>query len=183
MPKVGEAELKGKTVSGVGEKKYRHKAGIPKTDKEKREGRTVGKPGKAGSAPGGLKTADQIRKERFVSSFLPSLPPHTDDILMRIGTKRRSESSGRLSQGRGRSREEEPSRGSNRFVSFFRSLRHLVAIVPHLQSIARGLALMGEEELDSTRLVVTSRSRPAPLLRPRPQRSDGSIQYGACTPW
>lgn len=146
VPKVGEAELKGKTVSGVGEKKYRHKAGIPKTDKEKREGRTVGKPGKAGSAPGGLKTADQIRKERFVSFHLPSLQAHTHDIVMCAGTKRPSESSVRLSQGRGRSREEEPSRGSNPPVSFFRSFCDLVAIVLHLQSIVREQGSRGGDE-------------------------------------
>ena len=70
MPKNGEAELKGKTVLGVGEKKYRHKAGVPKSDKEKREGRTVGKPARAGAAPGGLKSADQIRKERSVCVLL-----------------------------------------------------------------------------------------------------------------
>ncbi|SCV70094.1 BQ2448_1488 [Microbotryum intermedium] len=67
VPKVGEAELQGKTtVARGGDKKYRHKAGIPKADSatEKRKGRTVGKPGRLGGAPGGLKTADEIRKER-----------------------------------------------------------------------------------------------------------------------
>lgn len=67
VPKVGEAELKGKTVGGLsgGEKKYRHKAGMPKADGgEKRKGRTVGAPGRLGAAPGGLKTADEIRKQR-----------------------------------------------------------------------------------------------------------------------
>ena len=67
MPKVGEAELKGRTVGVLGapgEKRYRHKAGIPKSDAEKRKGRTVGKPGKPGSVGGGLKSADEIRKER-----------------------------------------------------------------------------------------------------------------------
>ncbi|KAL8293492.1 hypothetical protein RQP46_000193 [Phenoliferia psychrophenolica] len=67
VPKVGEAELKGRTVGVLGapgEKRYRHKAGIPRTDAEKRKGRTVGKPGKPGSVGGGLKSADEIRKER-----------------------------------------------------------------------------------------------------------------------
>ncbi|SGZ26988.1 BQ5605_C025g10017 [Microbotryum silenes-dioicae] len=67
VPKVGEAELQGKTtIAPGGEKKYRHKAGVPKTDRatDKRKGRTVGKPGRLGGAPGGLKTADEIRKER-----------------------------------------------------------------------------------------------------------------------
>lgn len=68
VPKVGEAELKGKTVGGLsgGDKKYRHKAGVPKADKDagKRKGRTVGAPGRLGAAPGGLRTADEIRKAR-----------------------------------------------------------------------------------------------------------------------
>lgn len=68
VPKIGEAELKGKTVQGLGagEKKYRHKAGVPKAEQgaEKKKGRTVGKPGRLGGAAGGLKTADEIRKER-----------------------------------------------------------------------------------------------------------------------
>lgn len=69
MPKIGEAELKGRTTGAVGEKKYRHNSGTPKSEKEKKEGRTVGKPARAGMAPGGLKSADQIRKERYVSRF------------------------------------------------------------------------------------------------------------------
>ena len=66
MPKIGEAELKGKTVNNLqGGKQYRHKAGVPKADNpEKRKGRTVGKPGRLGGAAGGLRTADEIRKER-----------------------------------------------------------------------------------------------------------------------
>ncbi|KAK4703207.1 ATP-dependent RNA helicase DDX54/DBP10, partial [Phenoliferia sp. Uapishka_3] len=71
VPKVGEAELKGRSVGVLGapgEKKYRHKAGIPKTDLEKRKGRTVGKPGKAGSVGGGLKSADEIRKDRTLKA-------------------------------------------------------------------------------------------------------------------
>lgn len=69
VPKVGEAELKKGTLAGFstggsGEKRYRHKAAIPKTDEQRRKDRTVGKPGKPGSAAGGLKSADQIRKDR-----------------------------------------------------------------------------------------------------------------------
>ncbi|KAI5478394.1 ATP-dependent rna helicase dbp10 [Pseudohyphozyma bogoriensis] len=64
VPKVGEAELKGRTNTGTGEKRYRHKAGVPKSDGEKRKGRTVGKPGRPGAMPGGLKSADEVRKER-----------------------------------------------------------------------------------------------------------------------
>ncbi|GAA5889458.1 hypothetical protein JCM5296_006367 [Sporobolomyces johnsonii] len=69
VPKVGEAELKGRSVGGEG-KKWRHKGGVPKVagaDGETGKGakRRVGKPGKPGSAPGGLKTAAEIRKERI----------------------------------------------------------------------------------------------------------------------
>ncbi|KAM0750290.1 P-loop containing nucleoside triphosphate hydrolase protein [Meredithblackwellia eburnea MCA 4105] len=76
VPKVGEAELKGRTVSalggGPGGKRYRHKAGIPKADQPKGErqkgGRTVGKPGRPGSVGGGLRSAEQIRKERVAKA-------------------------------------------------------------------------------------------------------------------
>lgn len=72
LPKVGEAELKKGTLAGfsagAGSKHYRHKAAAPKTDDERKRdkelGRTVGKPGKPGSTPGGLKSADQIRRDR-----------------------------------------------------------------------------------------------------------------------
>ena len=73
VPKVGEAELKGKTVTsitaGAGNRNYRHKAAIPKTDEQRRKDRTEGKPGRPGSAPGGLKSADQIRKDRNQKDF------------------------------------------------------------------------------------------------------------------
>lgn len=56
--------LSGGRGGGSGDKKYRHKA-MPKKDTEKsRDGRTVGKPNKAGTLGGGLKGADAIRKER-----------------------------------------------------------------------------------------------------------------------
>ena len=64
VPKTGDDELKGKTVMNGDDRRYRHKAGVPRQDGEKRKGRTVGKPGKPGAAAGGLKTADQIRKDR-----------------------------------------------------------------------------------------------------------------------
>lgn len=97
VPKVGEAELKGRTVGVLGapgEKRYRHKAGIPKTDAEKRQGRTVGKPGKPGSVGGGLKSADEIRKDRVLKAkrehlFLLWLR-HTL-VLIRFGDIRRRE--------------------------------------------------------------------------------------------
>lgn len=73
VPKVGEAELKGKTVTsitaGAGNRNYRHKAAIPKTAAEREKGRTEGKPGRPGAAPGGLKSADQIRKDRTQKAF------------------------------------------------------------------------------------------------------------------
>lgn len=74
IPKVGEAELKKGTIAGfqagggAGAKHYRHKAAVPKSDdqrkKDKDLGRTVGKPGKPGTTAGGLKSADQIRRDR-----------------------------------------------------------------------------------------------------------------------
>lgn len=72
VPKNGEGELKGVKIPGLagggagrgGEKHYRHKAGVPKTDAERRKGRTVGKPGRLGSVGGGLKSADEVRKAR-----------------------------------------------------------------------------------------------------------------------
>ncbi|KAK4054105.1 ATP-dependent RNA helicase dbp10 [Microbotryomycetes sp. JL201] len=64
VPKVGEQEIKGRTTMGR-EKRFRHKAGVPRDDGEKRKGRRVGKPGKPNSAPGGLKTAAEIRKDRI----------------------------------------------------------------------------------------------------------------------
>lgn len=67
VPKVGEEELKGRSVDNggrPGDRKFRHKAGVPNADGEKRKGRTVGKPGRLGAVPGGLKGAEEIRKDR-----------------------------------------------------------------------------------------------------------------------
>ncbi|GAA5909218.1 ATP-dependent RNA helicase DBP10 [Sporobolomyces salmoneus] len=67
MPKIGEAELAGRTTTG-NEKKWRHQGQKTKMDEgEKGKGkrRRIGKPGSASSAPGGLKTAADIRKDRI----------------------------------------------------------------------------------------------------------------------
>ncbi|GAA6026229.1 hypothetical protein JCM11491_005163 [Sporobolomyces phaffii] len=68
MPKVGEAELSGRTTSTGSEKKWRHqgqKAKMDEGEKGKGKRRRIGKPGSAGSAPGGLKSAADIRKDRI----------------------------------------------------------------------------------------------------------------------
>ena len=67
MPKVGEAELAGRATTG-NEKKWRHQGQKTKMDEgEKGKGkrRRIGKPGSSGSAPGGLKSAADIRKDRI----------------------------------------------------------------------------------------------------------------------
>ncbi|GAA5844142.1 hypothetical protein JCM3766R1_003270 [Sporobolomyces carnicolor] len=67
MPKVGETELAGRTTTGH-EKKWRHqgqKAKMDEGEKGKGKRRRIGKPGSASSAPGGLKTASDIRKDRI----------------------------------------------------------------------------------------------------------------------
>ncbi|GAA5935543.1 ATP-dependent RNA helicase DBP10 [Sporobolomyces koalae] len=67
MPKVGEAELAGRTSTGT-EKKWRHQGQKTKMDEgEKGKGkrRRIGKPGSQSSAPGGLKSAADIRKDRI----------------------------------------------------------------------------------------------------------------------
>ncbi|GAA5871545.1 hypothetical protein JCM16303_000788 [Sporobolomyces ruberrimus] len=67
MPKVGETELAGRTTTG-NEKKWRHQGQKTKMDEgEKGKGkrRRIGKPGSAASAPGGLKSAADIRKDRI----------------------------------------------------------------------------------------------------------------------
>ncbi|GAA5968371.1 hypothetical protein JCM3765_002920 [Sporobolomyces pararoseus] len=67
MPKVGETELAGRTTTG-NEKKWRHQGQKTKMDEgEKGKGkrRRIGKPGSATSAPGGLKSAADIRKDRI----------------------------------------------------------------------------------------------------------------------
>lgn len=80
VPKVGEPEAPGSKAYSSGgaggpgggsrpggDRKFRHKAGVPNAlkDGEKRKGRTVGKPGRLGAVPGGLKNAAEIRKERI----------------------------------------------------------------------------------------------------------------------
>lgn len=70
VPRVGDQEINGRTV---GAKRFRHQGGAPKLDgdsgpnagKGKNAKRRVGAAGKPGSAPGGLKTAADIRKERI----------------------------------------------------------------------------------------------------------------------
>lgn len=74
VPKVGEAELKGQTVlsitAGAGNRHYRHKAAIPKTDEQRKKDRIEGKKsGKPGASAGGLKSTDQIRKDRNQKEF------------------------------------------------------------------------------------------------------------------
>ncbi|BGP09092.1 ATP-dependent RNA helicase dbp10 [Rhodotorula toruloides] len=71
VPRVGDQEIKGRTVQGG--KRFRHQGVAPKESSEggasggkgKTAKRRVGKAGKPGSAPGGLKTAAEIRKERI----------------------------------------------------------------------------------------------------------------------
>ncbi|BGP33085.1 ATP-dependent RNA helicase dbp10 [Rhodotorula toruloides] len=71
VPRVGDQEIKGRTVQGG--KRFRHQGAAPKESSEdgasggkgKAAKRRVGKAGKPGSAPGGLKTAAEIRKERI----------------------------------------------------------------------------------------------------------------------
>ncbi|GAA6044170.1 hypothetical protein JCM8097_007216 [Rhodosporidiobolus ruineniae] len=70
VPKAGEDEIKGRTVQGG--KRFRHQGGTPKSGGEGEEGgkgkhakRRVGAPGKPGAAPGGLKSAAEIRKDRI----------------------------------------------------------------------------------------------------------------------
>lgn len=73
VPKVGEAELKGKTVTslstGAGGKSYRHKAQIPKTDEQRRIDKNGGRAKVVAGTAGGLKSADQIRKDRGQKEF------------------------------------------------------------------------------------------------------------------
>ncbi|BGO92412.1 hypothetical protein NBRC10512_007494 [Rhodotorula toruloides] len=71
VPRVGDQEIKGRTVQGG--KRFRHQGAAPNESSEggasggkgKAAKRRVGKAGKPGSAPGGLKTAAEIRKERI----------------------------------------------------------------------------------------------------------------------
>jgi ATP-dependent RNA helicase DDX54/DBP10 len=81
LPKIGEAELpRAKSFAPIPGRQYRHKAGIPRagrpdpSDVKAGGPRRGGPPGKArsslqrgarpGAAPGGLRTVDQIAKER-----------------------------------------------------------------------------------------------------------------------
>ncbi|GAA5881726.1 hypothetical protein JCM3774_005969 [Rhodotorula dairenensis] len=70
VPRVGDQEISGRTTA-QGNKRFRHQGGAPKSEggdhggKGKHAKRTVGAAGKPGAAPGGLKTAAEIRKERI----------------------------------------------------------------------------------------------------------------------
>lgn len=75
VPRVGDQEISGRTTAtggggGGGGKRFRHQGGTPKSEggdqqKGKHAKRSVGAAGKPGAAPGGLKTAAEIRKERI----------------------------------------------------------------------------------------------------------------------
>lgn len=71
VPRVGDQEISGRTTASGG-KRFRHQGGAPKSDggedaggKGKHAKRRVGGAGRPGAAPGGLKTAADIRKERI----------------------------------------------------------------------------------------------------------------------
>ncbi|GAA5993341.1 hypothetical protein JCM10908_001436 [Rhodotorula pacifica] len=74
VPRVGDQEISGRTTALGGNKRFRHQGGTPRSDaagadqggaKGKHAKRRVGAAGKPGAAPGGLKTAAEIRKERI----------------------------------------------------------------------------------------------------------------------
>ena len=84
VPRVGDQEISGRTTAhggggGGGGKRFRHQGGTPKSaggeggdhggagagGKGKHAKRRVGAAGKPGAAPGGLKTAAEIRKDRI----------------------------------------------------------------------------------------------------------------------